>query len=155
MKQENESILDKFSRKDGLTVPEGYFDDFAKRMAAQLPQRPELETPAPQKRTMWHTVRPYVYMAAMFMGVWCMLSLFTKFTGAADKLSIDANPELATAVSNERFVEDYVIDDINEYDIYDSMVSDSIDLDNLGESLDSMDFSEMEQTDTPAPILPQ
>ena len=89
------------------------------------------------------------------MGVWCMLSLFTKFTGAADKLSIDANPELATAVSNERFVEDYVIDDINEYDIYDSMVSDSIDLDNLGESLDSMDFSEMEQTDTPAPILPQ
>ena len=37
MKQENENILDKFSRKDGLTVPEGYFDDFAKRMAAQLP----------------------------------------------------------------------------------------------------------------------
>lgn len=159
MKKENDNILDKCSRKDGLTVPTGYFDDFAKRMAENLPARPELEMAMPEKRTFWQTVRPYVYMAAMFMGVWCMLSLFTKLSSASDKLSIEANPELATAVSNERFVEDYIIDDINEYDIYDSMLADSIDMQDIGDSLDSMYVSEEADSDgeddTPAPILPQ
>ncbi len=30
-------ILEKVNRNDGMTVPDGYFDDFATRMAASLP----------------------------------------------------------------------------------------------------------------------
>ena len=30
-------ILEKVNRNDGMTVPDGYFDDFASRMAASLP----------------------------------------------------------------------------------------------------------------------
>ena len=30
-------ILTKAARNDGMTVPDGYFDDFAARMAASLP----------------------------------------------------------------------------------------------------------------------
>lgn len=157
MNNENKHILDKISRKDGLTVPPGFFDNFAKEMEAKLPPRAALETSAPPKRTLWHTVRPYVYMAAMFMGVWCMLSLFTKFTGTPDKFNIEANPELATAVSNERFVEDYVIDDINQYDIYDSMLSDSIDMQSIGDSLEMLDVDTDNEAsdDAMSPILPQ
>lgn len=157
MNNENKHILDKISRKDGFTTPPGFFEDFAKSMEAKLPPRAELESPRPRKRTLWHTVRPYVYMAAMFMGVWCMLSLFTKFTGTTDKFSIEANPELATAVSNETFVEDYVIDDINQYDFYDSMLSDSIDMQSIGDSLEMLDVDADNDTygDASAPILPQ
>ena len=31
-------ILTKAARNDGMTVPDGYFDDFAARMAASLPE---------------------------------------------------------------------------------------------------------------------
>ncbi len=40
-------ILEKVNRNDGMTVPDGYFDDFAARMAASLPER-EWEKPAPR-----------------------------------------------------------------------------------------------------------
>ena len=161
MKQESEHILDKFPKKDGLTVPDGFFDDFARRMAAELPLRPELEKPAPaQRRTVWHTVRPYVSMAAMFTGVWCMLSLVTRMSGGTDKLSIAASPELATAVSNESFVEDYIIDNLSGYDLYDSMAADSLDMENLSDSLESLE-EEVPAEEAPAvedpnaPLLPQ
>ena len=45
MKEEN-SILAKVNHRDGLTVPDGYFADFAASMADKLPKRPELEAPA-------------------------------------------------------------------------------------------------------------
>ena len=53
--------------------PEGYFADFAKKMAASLPEK---QIPAKRKPTRWLRIRPYVYMAAMFAGVWCMGYLF-------------------------------------------------------------------------------
>ena len=44
------------------------------KRAAILPERPELEHPdeinTEGKRPLWNIVRPYVYMAAMFAGVW-------------------------------------------------------------------------------------
>lgn len=131
----NNDILSKIGREDGLTVPQGFFDDFAKRMAAELPERPELERPRIAKpRTLWQKVRPYAYMAAMFAGVWCMLKMFTLMSNTNDPLSIEAHPALANAVSNDDFVDTYVIDDLSRYDLYDSMMEDSIDFDALSDS---------------------
>jgi hypothetical protein len=72
--KEDKDILSRINRRDGMTVPDGWFDDFASRMADSLPERPALEnaSPAPVSRTIWERIRPYVYMAAMFAGVWCM-----------------------------------------------------------------------------------
>lgn len=62
-------ILDKVDHKDGLTVPEGYFADFVKQMAASLPENDlessQSESTLKAPRTLWHRIRPYVYMAAM------------------------------------------------------------------------------------------
>lgn len=156
--KENSPLLDKISRKDGLTVPKDYFADFEKRMADSLPYRPELEErriEAP--RTFWQRVRPYVYMAAMFAGVWCMIKMFSLMS-APDTMSIDNHPSLATAVENAQFVEDYVIDDISDYDIYDSMFADSIDMENIGDSLNAIDMATEPEVEVPegddAPILP-
>lgn len=124
--------------KDGFKFPQGYFEDFAVRMEAALPARPELESEKTHKPlTLWTRMRPYVYMAAMFLGVWAMLHLFTLITnGPANQgLSIDSHPSLAAAVGNEQFVEDYIIDDVDEYDIIDALVHDSIDVYNLTDSL--------------------
>lgn len=135
--KETNNILDKIDRRDGLTVPDGYFADFASRMMRDLPDRAEIERPATvvAPRSFWQRVRPYVYMAAMFAGVWCMLKMFMLMSGAGQELSIDKMPSLATAMQNEQFVEDYIIDDVSGFDLYDQMVADSIDFYSEGDSL--------------------
>ena len=123
-------------RTDGMTVPEGFFADFAERMTAMLPERPELESPSAAARAaasamsrrarLWAMARPYVYMAAMFAGVWCMLHLFNILSSPAVMGSMDTNPVVAEAFSNDSFVRDYVYDDISQWDIIDEMVSDGV-----------------------------
>jgi hypothetical protein len=120
-----------------MTVPEGWFDDFATRMANSLPERPELET-APQKivnRTLWSRVRVYVYMAAMFAGIWCMLKMFTSITSSTTDASMASNPILAEAFDNETFVNDYIMDDVNQWDVIDDMIEDGVDVDALVDSM--------------------
>lgn len=131
-------ILDKISRRDGFKMPsDAYFDDFAKRMDSALEPRPELES-ARRREPMnfWRRVRPYVYMAAMFAGIWCMLKVFTLMTNNSDAngLSIEASPALANAAQNEQFVEDYIIDDVSNWDLYNYMVEDSIEFYNIMDS---------------------
>lgn len=132
-------ILDKVARKDCFKLPDdAYFDEFAKRMSSALEPRPELERAASRKPTgFWHRVRPYVYMAAMFAGIWCMLKVFTLMTNSSQSngLSIESIPALATAVQNEQFVEDYIIDNVSDWDIYNGMVEDSIDFYNFMDSV--------------------
>ena len=50
-----------------------------------LEQLPEVEiTEVDAKPNLWVRVRPYVYMAAMFAGVWCMMQIFNVANGTAD-----------------------------------------------------------------------
>jgi hypothetical protein len=64
-----------------------------------------------------------------------MLKMFTLMSSTEGDLSINGNTVLANAVSNEQFVEDYVIDDVSNWDIYDYMLEDSIDVYNLQDSI--------------------
>lgn len=132
---EDKDILFKVNRRDGLTVPDGYFEDFATRMAAALPRRDEAENPGGviiPPPTLWTRVRPYVYLAAMFAGVWCMLKMFTIMSGTADGNAIvDSNPVLAEAFGSDEFFNEFVIDDINQWDLVDEMIDDGLDTDSL------------------------
>lgn len=132
MKQETD-ILKRINRHDGMTVPEDYFAGFTERMARMLPDRePAASSAAVQRRTLWAVVRPYVYMAAMFAGVWCMLKMFTIMSGTSDLRPMDSNPVLAEAFSNEAFFNDYISPDINQWDVLDEMMEDG----SLGPSFD-------------------
>lgn len=128
MKETND-ILKTIARRDGTTVPEGYFDDFARRMTDALPERPELAAmnAVATPRTLWGRVRPYVYMAAMFAGVWCMLKMFTTVAGGNELAPIEKNPVMAEALSSDDFMNIYVVDDISDRDIMDQMMEDGFD----------------------------
>ena len=82
---------------DGFREPEGYFDDFVRRMEPQLPRREEVENPLPvRKPTLWTRMRPYTYMAAMFCGIWLMLQLFGIITNSTDSthwIIFEAHPD--------------------------------------------------------------
>lgn len=125
--KEDDKILSKLQRRDGMTVPEGYFEQFAARMEASLPDRPELNADfkAAVSRTLWQRVRPYVYMAAMFGGVWCMLKMFNMMN-STPSLSLETSPTMAEAFSNETFVNECVVNNVNQWDLYDSLMVDGV-----------------------------
>ena len=132
---------------DGFREPEGYFDDFVRRMEPQLPRREEVENPLPvRKPTLWTRMRPYTYMAAMFCGIWLMLQLFGIITNHNDRVSLSIDPEsaLGKAVADERFVDEFVIDDVNSWDILDSLASDSTAYTTMSDSLYNAAISDMD-----------
>ena len=120
-------ILEKVNRNDGMTVPDGYFDDFASRMAASLPVMDWENEAEGQSRVMprsfWQKVRPYVYLAAMFMGVWCMMKMFDMMRPDTQGLNIDNNPVITAAVGNDYFFNDYVVihGDVSEYQLMEDL----------------------------------
>lgn len=115
MKEEASPILKKLGKDPGFKVPENYFEDFNERMAAMLP---EVEiTDVEQKPSLWMRVRPIVYLAAMFAGVWCMMQVFTHFPGAGDPLQ-NVN-RMAEEMGEETNTEDFIMSNgVSDYDIY-------------------------------------
>lgn len=145
MKHDND-ILSKVDHKDGMTVPQDYFANFVKHMDEVLPDRPELsDTRIELPRTFWQRVRPYAYMAAMFAGVWCMLKMFTMLTSSSPQ-PLETNPIMAEAFSNDTFVNEYVIPDINQWDLYDDLMDEGFSPEGL---LDSIQTGEYHSNDKP------
>lgn len=73
MKQE-EQLISKYGKDSGMKVPESYFFDLEKKILAQLP--PYQEVPKTVELTRWQRVKPYIYLAAMFCGIWLMMKVF-------------------------------------------------------------------------------
>ncbi|MCM1163964.1 MAG: hypothetical protein NC339_06935 [Muribaculaceae bacterium] len=118
-------ILEKVGHNDGMTVPEGYFESFAAKMEASLPKQEWESRPAGvAPRSIWQKVRPYVYLAAMFLGVWCMMNMFDLIRSSAG-LGVENSAILAEAIGNDHFVSEYIFNenDMDEYflmeDLYD------------------------------------
>ena len=103
MRQEDE-LKGKYGQQTGFKVPEGYFEDLNSRIMAQLPPYPEVERTVPM--TMWQRVKPYVYLAAMFAGIWLMMNVFHRVSGAGD-LSLD-NPPAAIASAMALDTDEYL-----------------------------------------------
>lgn len=125
MKHNDSETLKGFSRDDGMRVPDGYFADFARRMEAALPEQPwEKPEAKPVPRTLWQAVRPYVYMAAMFAGIWCMMNLFDLIRPATSSVYPEGNSTLTAAINDDAFFSDYFISEIDESDLYDRLYND-------------------------------
>lgn len=125
--KETKDILPKaltdINHQGGETVPDGYFDNFRQRMKQQLPERQweyDGEPTQGQERTWWMKIRPYAYMAAMFLGIWCMMNMFDLIRSGST-MEISQSPEMLAALGNEAFVDDYVVQDIDDYDLYDDL----------------------------------
>ncbi len=87
MKTEH-NILEKVGGKTGYTVPDNYFDSVRSKIMENLPEYQEKK---PEKLSMWKKVQPYIYMAAMFAGIWCMMKMFHMMS--TSDLSLDNPPE--------------------------------------------------------------
>lgn len=119
MKQDSD-ILSQLNRRSGMTVPDGYFDDFAARMMRSLPEReaPQAEKVLP--RSWWQRCRPYAYMAAMFCGIWLMMWVFNDISGRSGYDDMTRNPVIASVLASDN-IYDYYDTEIDEYELLNEM----------------------------------
>ena len=66
--------LNKIGNKNPYQVPENYFEELTSRIMVQLPQKVEENS----QLSLWERVKPWVYMAAMFIGIALMIKTFVK-----------------------------------------------------------------------------
>ncbi|GHV09692.1 hypothetical protein FACS1894162_0820 [Bacteroidia bacterium] len=62
-------------KKNPFLVPEGYFEGLTNQIMSQLPER---VSESPKVISLWERVKPWMYMAAMFAGIYLMVNLFTQ-----------------------------------------------------------------------------
>lgn len=67
--------LNEIEKKNPFSVPENYFEMFNAEIMSRLPQK---EFSKPKTVSMWDRAKPWVYMAAMFAGIFFSIQLLTK-----------------------------------------------------------------------------
>ncbi|GHS90872.1 hypothetical protein FACS1894203_0570 [Bacteroidia bacterium] len=68
------SKLNEAGKTNPFKVPEGYFERFSENLMSQLPERTVEE---PKMLSLWERMRPWTYMAAMFVGIMLMFKIFS------------------------------------------------------------------------------
>ena len=63
MTKEEKLLSDKYGKDPGFMVPKGYFEDFADRMMAQIPENSTAKV-VNIRSSHWHRLRPYAVAAA-------------------------------------------------------------------------------------------
>ena len=113
-------ILDEIGRKHGMKVPENYFADFAGKMADSLPVR---EIQLPDQPPLWLRVKPWIYMAAMFAGIWLMMKMFTGIFSVEKGETPDV--EMTASAGEERSIEDeWIAHYVDDYTAYEMLYTD-------------------------------
>lgn len=109
-----ERLRIKAGKDTGFRVPDGYFDQTYAKVMASLPERKAIpET----KVSLWTRVRPYVYLAAMFAGIWCMMRIFHDMSGQSSTVSLDNPPAAVAQAMTEAMSEPVQADYIAHADI--------------------------------------
>lgn len=64
--KEEDKLLKKIGTENPFRVPEGYFGGFTSDLMSRLPEKEK--TDVHREPTTWEKVRPWLYMAAIFIG---------------------------------------------------------------------------------------
>ena len=133
-------ILNKVGKNDGIRVPEGYFEDFAEKMMAMLPEKEEKQEPS-KKMRMWLRIRPYAYMAAMFAGIFCMMKMFDMMRSPNSDLNIDNYPAVTAAI-NSGELDNVIMNCVDDNDIIESLYETGFSAEEIYTYEDSIDMND-------------
>ncbi len=110
--------MEKFGRDTGMTVPDGYFENFSKQFMDKLPEYPE--APRPKPLSTWQRIKPYVYMAAMFAGIWCMMKMFHMVSQNAASVELSNPPANVVLAMEDADTYEYLYeinDEVADFDL--------------------------------------
>lgn len=66
--KEEDNILRKVGTGNSFKAPEGYFENLTSEVMNKLPEREKPASDTGREPTTWEIVKPWTYMAAMFIG---------------------------------------------------------------------------------------
>ncbi len=72
--KEEQDILRKVGTRNPFQVPEGYFESFTQELMSKLPEK-EAYVPM-EEPSLWMRIKPWIYMAAMFVGIMLSVRVF-------------------------------------------------------------------------------
>ena len=116
MKKERIYKLDENEPRRPFTVPEGYFDNLTQNFMAALPEQESVYSTS-IKVTPWMRIRPYLYAAAAFAGIFFCIKAALGITSRNNAVKM-AQIEETTIYSDEyidSFLETAMIDDYTLY----------------------------------------
>ena len=117
-----------FGKDPGFKIPEGYFDSFYKEMSDQLPPYKPMPEVLPISK--WQRVKPYLYLAAMFAGIWMMMKVFYTASQNAT-LNLENPPEhIAMLMESDPDLDLYADPEYNLED-YDALIGSYDDMSEL------------------------
>lgn len=112
--KEEDKLLKKIGTENPFRVPEGYFEVFTSDLMSRLPEKEK--TDIHREPTTWEKVRPWLYMAAMFIGAALIIRVAspgeTVSNGqqqqqiAADESDIEME-YIRTAIEKNTMMDDY------------------------------------------------
>ena len=117
-----DKLREKFGTDPGFRVPENFFEDFYKEMGESLP--PLEAAPRQPDLSLWQRMKPYVYLAAMFMGIWLTMKVFHTVS-SNQSLSLDNPPEqIAQLIRNDSDLDfsDQHIVSVSDYDVENEVI---------------------------------
>ncbi|MDE6551576.1 MAG: hypothetical protein K2K98_01240 [Muribaculaceae bacterium] len=134
--EKRHDILEKIDHRTGYTVPDGYFDSVRSKILQNLP---DYEEERPEPISKWRKIQPYLYMAAMFAGIWCMMKMFHMMT--TTDLSLDNPPESIALAMADADHDWYVpSDNADVFMIEDEIVSQYSSFDDFERDFNSSDL---------------
>ena len=110
--------LENIDKKVPFKVPENYFSQFNESLMAKLPAK---QTPQVRRISLWEKSKPWVYMAAMFLGLFFTIQLITKDAKSPQTASNSLQAEQSWSdvkISEDDFF-DYVETQFVDEDYYD------------------------------------
>jgi len=96
--------LEDLDKRDPFKTPDGYFEKFTADLMSRLPERKPAE---PRTINLWQRIRPWVYMAAMFVGISLTVRLFTNLRQDANSPVKDYSTT-GLNLTSESDIEDYI-----------------------------------------------
>ena len=98
----NKHTLASISKEVPFKVPENYFLQFNESIMAKLPEK---EAPIIVKTTLWQKTQPWLYMAAMFIGLFFTVKVLISNT----KTNSSDNNTASTTISQQEYWSDVKI----------------------------------------------
>ena len=87
--KEEDNILKKVGTENAFHVPEGYFENFTSELMNRLPEKEKLAFEQ-KEPTMWERVKPWAYMAAMFVGAALIIRVASsEHTPSVERMAAD------------------------------------------------------------------
>lgn len=105
-----DAILKKVGKETPFRVPDGYFENLTSEVMSRIPEKEKPEV-LQKEPTVWEKVRPWLYMAAMFVGAALIIRVASSDrVPAADRVAgdeTDMEMEYISTVLDNSMMDDY------------------------------------------------